>query len=104
MATASHRSMPHSHRARALIASLTNTTCPLANAEATDETSFWEHGGIDWDAHRIGWAIAGGCTVVVCLVSGTNVSGGCHNSSLNGLLTPTPSPQIWLHCRNYRKP
>ncbi|KAL8277027.1 hypothetical protein RQP46_010561 [Phenoliferia psychrophenolica] len=75
--------MSHQLFQRAIVASLTNTTCPLANAEATDESSFWDKGGIHWDSHRIGWAVAGGCTLVVCLVSGTNV---------------------FLHCRNYRKP
>ena len=45
---------------RALIASLTNSTCPLANVEIEDESSFWDANGLHWDAHRIGWAIAGG--------------------------------------------
>lgn len=68
---------------RAIIASLTNTTCPLTNSQNLDASSFWDSSGLHWDAHRIGWAIAGGCTVLTFLLGGTN---------------------IWLHCRNYRKP
>lgn len=42
-------------------------TCPSDNTQAIDQTDFWSSSGIDWDAHRIGWAIAGSCSVVVRL-------------------------------------
>jgi hypothetical protein len=35
------------------------------NTVTVDQTSFWDTSGLHWDAHRIGWAIAGGCTVLV---------------------------------------
>lgn len=40
-------------------------TCPSDNQQAVDQTDFWTDGGIDWDAHRIGWAIAGACAAAV---------------------------------------
>lgn len=43
-------------------------TCPSDNQQAVDQTGFWNpDGGIEWDAHRIGWAIAGACSVAVCV-------------------------------------
>jgi len=43
--------------------------CSVAeNTIAVNQSSFWSSSG-DWDTHRIGWAIAGGCTVVTTLVS-----------------------------------
>ncbi|KAG1761407.1 organic solute transporter Ostalpha-domain-containing protein [Suillus occidentalis] len=41
-------------------------TCPSDNTIAVDQSSFWNSGNLNWDEHRIGWAIAGGCTVLVC--------------------------------------
>lgn len=40
-------------------------TCPSDNTIAVDQSSFWNSGNLNWDEHRIGWAIAGGCTVLV---------------------------------------
>lgn len=40
-------------------------TCPSENTEVLDQSNFWNDGGINWDAHRIGWAIAGGCAALV---------------------------------------
>lgn len=40
-------------------------TCPSGNTQTTDQTSFWSAGNLHWDEHRIGWAIAGGCAVLV---------------------------------------
>jgi hypothetical protein len=54
--------------------------CPDDNTLTTDQTAFWDSNGMHWDAHRIGWAIAGGCSVVTVLIS---------------LVT------VWQHCRNY---
>lgn len=41
-------------------------TCPSDNAEVVNQSSFFHGGTFTWDAHRIGWAIAGGCTILVC--------------------------------------
>ena len=38
------------------------------NTIATDQSSFWNSSSLQWDAHRIGWAVAGGCTVLVCSI------------------------------------
>ncbi|KAJ3995257.1 organic solute transporter Ostalpha-domain-containing protein [Lentinula boryana] len=42
-------------------------TCPSDNQQTVDQTDFWTDGGIDWDAHRIGWAIAGACAAAAFL-------------------------------------
>lgn len=39
--------------------------CPSDNSPAIDQSSFWSSGNLHWDAHRIGWAVAGACTVAV---------------------------------------
>ncbi|KAJ6593951.1 organic solute transporter Ostalpha-domain-containing protein [Mycena capillaripes] len=54
-------------------------TCPSDNSADVDQTSFWNSGSLNWDAHRIGWAIAGGCTVVTVLISFVSVLGHCRN-------------------------
>ncbi|KAJ7924864.1 organic solute transporter Ostalpha-domain-containing protein [Mycena leptocephala] len=57
-------------------------TCPSDNSAEVDQTSFWSSGSLDsleWDAHRIGWAIAGGCTAVTVLISFVSVLGHCRN-------------------------
>ena len=43
----------------------TEMTCLSDNAQAVDQSHFWSDGSLHWDAHRIGWAIAGGFTVLV---------------------------------------
>ncbi|KAH7886596.1 organic solute transporter Ostalpha-domain-containing protein [Phlebopus sp. FC_14] len=58
-------------------------TCPSSNSQYVDQSSFWSSGDLDWDAHRIGWAIAGGCAAVTVLISLVSVL---------------------QHCRNYNKP
>jgi hypothetical protein len=41
-------------------------TCPSDNTQAVDQSTFFGgHNTINWDAHRIGWAVAGGCTIIV---------------------------------------
>lgn len=47
-------------------------TCPSDNTQAVDQSSFWGEGSIYWDAHRVGWAIAGGSAL---LVRATSLSG-----------------------------
>ncbi|KAJ3805214.1 DUF300-domain-containing protein [Lentinula lateritia] len=59
-------------------------TCPSDNQQAVDQTGFWNpDGGIEWDAHRIGWAVAGACSVATVLISMISV---------------------FQHCRTYTKP
>ncbi|KIJ62456.1 hypothetical protein HYDPIDRAFT_182786 [Hydnomerulius pinastri MD-312] len=58
-------------------------TCPSENTQAVDQSSFWNSGSLDWDEHRIGWAIAGGCAALTVLISLVSV---------------------FQHCRNYNKP
>ncbi|VDB86045.1 unnamed protein product [Peniophora sp. CBMAI 1063] len=52
---------------------LTNHTCPNDNKETTDQSSFWDADGINWDPHRIGWAIAGGCAALTVLITAFTV-------------------------------
>ena len=53
-------------------------TCPSENTEVTDQSSFWDSGNLNWDEHRIGWAIAGGCAALVspCVVPQCSFSTG----------------------------
>lgn len=44
---------------------ITEMTCASDNTQAVDQSHFWSGGSIHWDAHRVGWAVAGACTVVV---------------------------------------
>ncbi|KAF4622085.1 hypothetical protein D9613_009583 [Agrocybe pediades] len=44
--------------------------CPTSpNQIAINQSKFWDANGIHWSTHRIGWAIAGGCTVVTIVIS-----------------------------------
>ncbi|KAJ7901884.1 DUF300-domain-containing protein [Mycena olivaceomarginata] len=54
-------------------------TCPSDNSADVDQTSFWDSGNLNWDAHRIGWAIAGACTAATVLISFFSVLGHCRN-------------------------
>ncbi|KAI6141602.1 DUF300-domain-containing protein [Pisolithus tinctorius] len=58
-------------------------TCPSSNTQSVDQSSFWSSGNTNWDAHRIGWAVAGGCAAVTLIISCVS---------------------ILQHCRNYNKP
>ncbi|KAF9566728.1 DUF300-domain-containing protein [Agrocybe pediades] len=58
-------------------------TCPSDNAAAVDQSSFWEAGNIHWDDHRIGWAIAGGSTVVTLIISSITVLSHCRRNYNN---------------------
>ncbi|KAI0280624.1 DUF300-domain-containing protein [Russula aff. rugulosa BPL654] len=56
--------------------------CPSDNTQAADPSHFWSY-GVHWDAHRIGWVVAGISTIVSVIITVVTV--------LN-------------HCRNYTKP
>ncbi|KAF9529353.1 organic solute transporter Ostalpha-domain-containing protein [Crepidotus variabilis] len=53
--------------------------CPSENTAAVDQSSFWSSGSLHWDKHRIGWAIAGACTVVTVIISIISVFSHCRN-------------------------
>ncbi|KAI0276227.1 DUF300-domain-containing protein [Russula aff. rugulosa BPL654] len=54
-------------------------TCASDNTQAVDQSHFWTDGSIHWDAHRIGWAVAGACTVVTVIISAISVIQHCRN-------------------------
>ncbi|KAG2360220.1 organic solute transporter Ostalpha-domain-containing protein [Suillus spraguei] len=58
-------------------------TCPPDNTAGVDQSSFWSPGNLNWDEHRIGWTVAGGCALLTILIS----------------MVP-----VLRHCRNYTKP
>ncbi|KAJ7596533.1 DUF300-domain-containing protein [Mycena floridula] len=57
---------------------MSNSTCD-SNALVEDQSSFWDSNGVNWDKHRIGWAIAGGCSVVTVIISIISVLKHCRN-------------------------
>ncbi|TDL18236.1 DUF300-domain-containing protein [Rickenella mellea] len=44
-------------------------TCAAENSISVDQSSFWSSSGVNWDTHRIGWAVAGGCSVLTLIIS-----------------------------------
>ncbi|KAI0294073.1 organic solute transporter Ostalpha-domain-containing protein [Multifurca ochricompacta] len=54
-------------------------SCPSDNTQAVDQSSFWSQGSLHWDAHRVGWAIAGGCSVATVIISAISVFMHCRN-------------------------
>ncbi|RDB24596.1 hypothetical protein Hypma_008230 [Hypsizygus marmoreus] len=57
--------------------------CIPENKVDIDQSSFWDSNGVNWDHHRIGWAIAGGCACLTLIIS---------------LIT------VLRHCRSYTNP
>ncbi|KAG2019640.1 DUF300 domain-containing protein [Coprinopsis cinerea AmutBmut pab1-1] len=51
----------------------------LHNKVEIDESKFWDENGIHWEPHRIGWAVAGGCTVITVIISTYTVLKHCRN-------------------------
>ncbi|WRT66011.1 uncharacterized protein IL334_002962 [Kwoniella shivajii] len=51
-------------------------SCPSTNSNITDtsEDVFFSPDGIHWDAHRIGWAVAGGCAALTTLITLFNLT------------------------------
>jgi len=58
--------------------------CPSDNAEALDQSTFWDSNGINWDPHRIGWAIAGGCAVLTFVISSISIISHCRSYTNRG--------------------
>ncbi|TFK35664.1 organic solute transporter Ostalpha-domain-containing protein [Crucibulum laeve] len=54
-------------------------TCPSENTEAVDQSKFWDSNGMNWDKHRIGWAIAGGCAALTAIISFVSILKHCRN-------------------------
>ncbi|KIK09216.1 hypothetical protein K443DRAFT_671702 [Laccaria amethystina LaAM-08-1] len=55
------------------------TKCPSENTAVIDQSSFWSPHGVHWDAHRIGWAVSGACTIVTILISMISIGLHCRN-------------------------
>ncbi|KAF8183665.1 organic solute transporter Ostalpha-domain-containing protein [Pholiota molesta] len=54
--------------------------CPTSpNQIAIDESHFWETDGIQWNTHRIGWTIAGGCAALTTIISAITVLQHCRS-------------------------
>ncbi|KAG6916929.1 hypothetical protein DXG01_004690 [Tephrocybe rancida] len=62
---------------------MSRPVCLSDNKDVIDQSSFWDTNGVNWDAHRIGWAIAGGCAALTLIISVISVG---------------------RHCRSYTKP
>ncbi|KNZ82147.1 Transmembrane protein 184 like protein [Termitomyces sp. J132] len=58
---------------------MTKPVCVSDNKDVIDQSSFWDSNGVNWDAHRIGWAIAGSCTVVTLIISIVSVGRHCRS-------------------------
>ena len=55
---------------RCILSRRSRMPCPTSeNQIAIDQSQFWDSNGIHWSAHRIGWAIAGGCAAIVSTFS-----------------------------------
>ncbi|KAF9032362.1 organic solute transporter Ostalpha-domain-containing protein [Panaeolus papilionaceus] len=55
-------------------------TCDTSlNTVDVDQSDFWDTNGIHWDAHRIGWAIAGGTALLTIIISFFSILGHCRN-------------------------
>ncbi|KAL0072406.1 hypothetical protein AAF712_000169 [Marasmius tenuissimus] len=53
--------------------------CPEENQQVIDQSKFWDSDGIHWSNHRIGWTIAGVCTVVTVIISSISVLQHCRS-------------------------
>ncbi|KAF8879061.1 organic solute transporter Ostalpha-domain-containing protein [Infundibulicybe gibba] len=54
-------------------------TCPSENQQAIDQSGFWNSNGMNWDKHRIGWAIAGGCAILTVCISSITILQHCRS-------------------------
>ncbi|KIK56471.1 hypothetical protein GYMLUDRAFT_47008 [Collybiopsis luxurians FD-317 M1] len=51
-------------------------TCPSENQSNVDQSDFWS---TDWDAHHIGWVIAGACAAATVIISSISVLQHCRS-------------------------
>ncbi|KAF4577519.1 hypothetical protein EYR40_003060 [Pleurotus pulmonarius] len=54
-------------------------TCAAENAASIDQSHFWDGENLNWEAHRIGWAIAGGCAVLTVIITTLSVRQHCRS-------------------------
>ncbi|KDQ26226.1 hypothetical protein PLEOSDRAFT_1067086 [Pleurotus ostreatus PC15] len=54
-------------------------TCAAENAASVDQSHFWDGENLNWEAHRIGWAIAGGCAVLTLIITTLSVGQHCRS-------------------------
>ena len=59
-----HPRLAHSFTFRTS-AMASSSNCPSDNTLEVDQSTFWDADGINWDAHRIGWVVAGACAAAV---------------------------------------
>lgn len=53
--------------------------CEPVNSPAKDQSTFWSSNGVNWDQHRIGWAIAGACACMTVIITMNSVLRHCRN-------------------------
>ncbi|RDX46297.1 hypothetical protein OH76DRAFT_1485552 [Lentinus brumalis] len=86
------------------MSSTNNTLCPSDNQAVIDQSGFWSSDGIDWDAHKIGWLIAGVCAIVTLLLTAINVTFHCRNYTNPGeqrqMYVTLPLASYLLSCGN----
>ncbi|KAI9508983.1 DUF300-domain-containing protein [Russula earlei] len=75
-------------------------SCPSDNSQSVDQSQFWNAGGLHWDSHRVGWAIAGGCSILTVIISAVSVIQHCRYGTT--ALHPTPSE--FTFPSNYTRP
>ncbi|KAF9493015.1 DUF300-domain-containing protein [Pleurotus eryngii] len=54
-------------------------TCAAENAASVDQSQFWDGENLNWEAHRIGWTIAGGCAVLTMIITTLSVGQHCRS-------------------------
>lgn len=52
---------------------LDSRICNSTNREIVDESDFFTQDSIDWDAHRIGWVVAGSMAILTIIISAYSV-------------------------------
>ncbi|KAL0948355.1 hypothetical protein HGRIS_010939 [Hohenbuehelia grisea] len=54
-------------------------TCESHNALEVDQSKFWDSNGFNWDTHRIGWAVSGGCAALTVCITTFSVLQHCRS-------------------------
>lgn len=62
-----------------LLSPINMSTCAPENTVAKNESAFWNSNGVNWDQHRIGWAIAGACACVTVIITMVSVLRHCRD-------------------------
>ena len=69
------------------------------NTIDTDQSSFWDSSNLHWDSHKIGWAVAGGCTILVCSITWMFFLVSCSILSVRLQTILISLVSILQHCR-----